>query len=292
METHLRILGSETEPHHGEHDWKGRYRFVALPIALALLFASCAGDEMVAPDELPSPMHASVATSNVAQVPRTPRAQVPEDFPFKRILCFGDSLTLGVTQRSFFGNSMPVLTSVEGYPPKLGRLMEEAYGEGIILVNAGIGGENTREGLDRIDNEIRLHNPDIVLMVEGVVDINNEFPRFPVVRESLAEMMRLVQLRGRALVVGTVPRLNPDGFRIGGLIHVPRLNDVIRQEAKGKNAAIADHERAFPNDYSGIGPDGLHPNDKGYGIMAETWFEQIQLMLSELGFETAASTTR
>jgi lysophospholipase L1-like esterase len=203
--------------------------------------------------------------------------EVPENFPFKKIVCFGDSITLGVTQSTPDGYG--ALATVEGYVPKLWRLLEEEYGTGIELVNAGIGGENTREAVDRIDFEIRTHEPDLILLLHGVVDVNNEFPRFPVVRSNLREMMRLSRLRGSEVVAGTYLRLNPDGFRIAGSIHIPRLNDVIRQEAKDMGVRIADHEERFLGDFSGVGPDGLHPNNRGYEIMAETWFEVIKELI-------------
>ena len=248
--------------------------------------AACGdGDSPTSPDPA-TPSPGSVVSSSTIPGARS-QEQLPENFPIKRILCFGDSVTLGVTamgDSSYGGRTQ--LQLVEGYPVKLWRLLEEKYGVGFDVVSAGIGGENTREGLERIDNEIRIHDPDLVLILEGVVDINNEFPRYPVVRSSLAEMMRLVQLRGRLGIIGTYPLLNPDGFRTSGWGNVPRLNDVIRQEAKAKNMPVADHEKAFDADHSGLGPDGLHPNNIGYEIMAETWLEQIDLILEDLGVGT------
>ncbi|MDX1390598.1 MAG: hypothetical protein R3344_15520, partial [Acidobacteriota bacterium] len=106
------------------------------------------------------------------------------------------------------------LTSVEGYVPKLWRLLEEEYGTGFQLVTEGVGGENTREALDRIDTFIRRHDPDMVLILSGIVDVNVENARFPVVRSNLAEMMRIVQLRGKVPIIGTYPKVNPGGFRV------------------------------------------------------------------------------
>lgn len=212
---------------------------------------------------------------------------LPDNFPFKKILCFGDSVTLGVTQGALGGDGVrPALTTVEGYVPKLWRRLEERYGVGFELVTEGVGGENSREALDRIDTMIRRHDPDLVLMLTGIVDVNVALPlvpRFPVVRESVAEMMRIVQLRGKFGIIGTYPLVNPDGFRVGAIEHISRLNDVIRQEAKAKNVPIADHEKASKKDFRGQGSDGLHPNNLGYEQMAETWFETIVLALDEMG---------
>lgn len=215
------------------------------------------------------------------------RQQVPEDFPFKKILCFGDSVTLGVTQRSAFDlHFQPVLTQVEGYVPKLWRRLEETHGVGFELVNAGIGGETTREGVERLDYEIHTHDPDLILILEGIVDANKELPRFPVIRTNLAVMMRLTQIRGKPAIMGTYPLLNEEGFRIQGAANIPRLNDVIRQEAKAKDILIADHEVNAGDDRRGQGPDGLHPNNLGYEMIADGWFEKIEEMLEAMGVET------
>ncbi|MFQ5790696.1 MAG: SGNH/GDSL hydrolase family protein, partial [Acidobacteriota bacterium] len=97
-------------------------------------------------------------------------------------------------------------------------------------------------------------------------------------------MMRVAQRRRVAIIIGTFPLLNPDGFRTRGAANVPRLNDVIRQEAKKKGVPVADHEKASGDDLRGQGPDGLHPNAIGYQIMAETWFAVIRQLVA--GSET------
>jgi len=119
-----------------------------------------------------------------------------------------------------------------------------------------------------------------VLLLEGIVDINNSSPRFPVVRENLVDMMGLVKREGALVIIGTYPLLNPDGFRTTGAQYVPRLNDVIRQEANRLTVSIADHEKA--NELSGQGPDGLHPNNLGYEGMANTWLAAIEALAETL----------
>lgn len=216
-----------------------------------------------------------------------PLAQEEGSLRFRRILCFGDSLTVGITQRAAnLPTARTALATVEGYVPKLSRLLAAEFGEGIALINSGIGGETTTEGLERLDGDIRRFEPDLILLLEGVVDINKENPRFPVVRANLSEMMRIAQIRGVAVIIGTYPLLNPEGFRTQGYESVPRLNDVIRQEAKARGVPVADHELAQGEDFRGQGPDGLHPNDIGYEIMAQTWFEQIVALAAALNGET------
>lgn len=244
---------------------------------LATLAAGCGSS--TSPIETPPFVQERAPAENLAGS----GSAIQADIPFRKILCFGDSITYGVTLQAL---SLPPgaqadLALVEGYVPKLWRLLESKYGSGFELVNAGIPGERTIEGVERIRYELRTHEPDVVLLLEGIVDINNSAPRFPVVRENLVEMMTLVQREGRHVIIGTYPLLNPDGFRTSGVQFVPRLNDVIRQEANRLSVPIADHEEA--NGLNGQGPDGLHPNNIGYETIANTWLAAIEELAATLG---------
>jgi len=213
----------------------------------------------------------------IAPAPAT-RDETPGiDFPFQKFLCFGDSITYGVTLEAvaLLPGSHADLTPVEGYVPKLWRGLQSKYGAEIQLVNAGVPGEGTLAGVTRIQREIQLHHPDVVLLLEGVIDVNNDAPSFPVVRDNLAEMLRQAQIQGALVVLGTYPLLNPGGFRASNPENVPRLNDLIRRLASEQGVIVADHERAFGN-LGGQGPDGLHPNNIGYAVMADTWLAAIE----------------
>jgi len=204
------------------------------------------------------------------------------DLPFRKVLCFGDSITYGVTLEAL---SLPPgaqadLSLVEGYVPKLWRLLESKYGAGFDLINSGVPGESTSEGVERLRTELRVFQPDLVLVLEGIVDVNNNSPRFPVVRENLIDMMGIVKREGKLVIIGTYPLLDPNGYRTTGASNVPRLNDVIRQEASRLGVRVADHEEAV--ELSGQGPDGLHPNNLGYDVMAETWLSAMEALAEDL----------
>lgn len=244
-------------------------------IACWLAFAAC--------DRSTSPTTPIAMEPSSRRMAATSPQSLAGEMPFRKILCFGDSITYGVTLEAI---SLPPeteasLTLVEGYVPKLWRALEAKYGTGFELVNSGVPGERTAEGVERLRSELRIYEPDLVLLLEGIVDVNNSNPRFPVVRENLAKMMALVKREGREVIIGTYPLLNPDGFRTSGAPFIPRLNDVIRQEATVLSVPIADHEKA--NDQSGQGPDGLHPNNLGYDTMANTWLSAIEALAEKLG---------
>ncbi len=204
------------------------------------------------------------------------------ELPFRKVLCFGDSITYGVTLEAL---SLPPgaqadLSLVEGYVPKLWRLLESSHGAGFELINAGVAGETTVDGVERLRRELRVFQPDLVLLLEGIVDVNNNSPRFPVVRENLIDMMGIVKREGKLVIIGTYPLLDPNGYRTTGAGNVPRLNDVIRFEASRLGVRVADHEEAV--ELSGQGPDGLHPNNLGYDAMAATWLSAMEALAEDL----------
>ena len=142
-----------------------RASFLGLAAAmLGLLGAGC-GDS----SSLTSPSPGKETETAVSSLPGRPNSgpSALSDLPFQKILCFGDSLTFGVTQRApdIFSGASGELALVEGYVPKLWRRLEAKYGPGVELVNAGIPGETTTEGLDRIQDVVRTNDPDLVLLL-------------------------------------------------------------------------------------------------------------------------------
>ncbi len=200
--------------------------------------------------------------------------------PFKRILCFGDSITLGATSRILDG--LTSLAIVEGYVSKLRRRLTREYGAGIELINSGFPAEDTSDGLRRLDRELHRFRPDLVLLLEGVIDVNNPYPNLNEARDNLSKMMKMVLREGTACIIGTYIPLNKQGFRVRGIGNVAELNRVIRVEANKQSVPVADHEEASELNMSLQGPDGLHPNDDGYRLMADTWFQAILDLVAEL----------
>ncbi len=224
----------------------------------------------------PSPVGSEASSSGSSDSLGSISAIPARDGAKRTILCFGDSLTFGTTSRAAPG--FATLSMIEGYVPKLQHLLEDELDGQLNMVNSSRGGGDTNEGLARLPNDLRIHNPDLVLLWLGVVDINtNDKARFTQLRENLVAMMRMIQREGAAVVIGTYPPMDPEGFRALAPENVERLNTIIRQEANAERVPIAGHEIAFRNDpASFLGSDGLHPNDNGYQLIAETWFEVVK----------------
>jgi len=79
-----------------------------------------------------------------------------------RIVCFGDSIT--------YGEDLP---SAQTYPAVLATLLEEAHPElDAVVINAGIRGNTSVQGLARLKRDVLWYKPHVVLSAFGVNDAN------------------------------------------------------------------------------------------------------------------------
>jgi len=104
-----------------------------------------------------------------------------------KILAFGDSLTSGKGVAKVFN-----------YPSVLANL------SGLTVINAGISGETTVQGLLRFENTLIEYQPDLVVLLEG----GNDFLRNKSHAEAkinLAKMIEITQSLNIDLVLLAVP---------------------------------------------------------------------------------------
>lgn len=79
--------------------------------------------------------------------------------PDDTILAFGDSLTFGKG-----------VNQTDAYPAVLQEL------SGFTVVNSGVSGETTEEGLSRLPAQLQAHDPALVILFEGGNDILQNMP--------------------------------------------------------------------------------------------------------------------
>jgi acyl-CoA thioesterase-1 len=109
--------------------------------------------------------------------------------------CFGDSLTAG------YGTD-----AGESYPDDLQRRLD-AEGYKYRVVNAGISGDTTKDGLDRIARVLARH-PQIVVLELGANDGLRGFP-LEDTQANLATMIEKLQASGAEVVLAGIT-LTPD----------------------------------------------------------------------------------
>ncbi|MBE0555668.1 MAG: arylesterase [Proteobacteria bacterium] len=158
------------------------------------------------------------------------------------ILAFGDSLTFGT------GGAR-----TESYPAILERLI------GRRVVNSGVPGEVTGQGLFRLPEVLEREKPALVILCHGGNDLLRRLDQQQAANNLLA-MIRLARERGVAVVMIAVP--SP-----GISLSPPSFYREIAAEMK-----IPIEEKALPTILSdgSLKSDYIHPNAAGYRMLAES----------------------
>lgn len=183
----------------------------------------------------------------------------------RRILAFGDSLTLGITTTGdrTFSVSRP-------YPTILGDLLRTLNRESSTL-NVGVGGEVTMLGVSRFPGAMAGSGANVVLILEGINDVRRLLPADLIVA-NLRSMVRTAKAQGVVAIIGTIPRerLSP-GNPTGPLID--EVNGQIRAMAAQEGIPVADFFAGLTDTL--ISEDGFHPTQAGYEVMAQVAFQVI-----------------
>ena len=185
-------------------------------------------------------------------------------------------------QYTGFGDSITGAEN-EGYIPRLEALLIQKYGTAKVW-NEGEGGETTLGGLARIDSAIAARQSKYMLLMEGTNDIIFLEISMDTAAFNLEQMASHCLFAGMTPLVATIiPR---NDWYWNSLIYRNRifdLNSKIRQFSNPLDFPLVDQFNAFydyPASQGGwqslLLDDGVHPNAKGYQIMAETWFEGLK----------------
>ncbi len=180
---------------------------------------------------------------------RTSLRNLPEDAV---ILAFGDSLTYGAGADH----------QTESYPAVLAEL------SGRTVINAGIPGEVSSEGLARMETLLAQYQPQLVLLCHGGNDLIRKLSE-TALKQNLTEMVKLIRGQGAEVVMLAVPK--PGLF----LKPAPLYQEVAQAlQVPLESNIIADIESD-----TALKSDPIHPNADGYRLLAEG----VHKMLSHAG---------
>lgn len=164
------------------------------------------------------------------------------------ILAFGDSLTEGVGA-----------PDGAAYPEQLARLT------GWTVVNAGVAGETTADGVTRLPEALETHAPDLVILLMGGNDVlrNQDLAE---AKRNLARMINQAQAKGIAVMLVGVPE-----------------KSLFSQSAPLYDSLAEEHGVVLVDDLvasllrrPGYKADAVHLNAEGYRAMAERLAEVLR----------------
>lgn len=157
-----------------------------------------------------------------------------------KVVAFGDSLVEGVGA-----------TTKGGFVELLSKQIKTP------IVNLGVSGNTTVDGLKRID-EIFKHDPKVVILLLGGNDYLKKFPREETFK-NLEKMIDEIHSRGAiVLLLGVRGGVLKDNFK-----------DLFEELVKEKKVAyVPDVLDGIVFDRS-LMSDGIHPNEKGYEVIAK-----------------------
>jgi len=180
------------------------------------------------------------------------------------IISFGDSITTGWP----YINYPPNGERVGGYEPNLETLLAN-IGHSSQVLNYGVPGETTAEGVNRIDDVLSLHKAHYVLLMEATNDILLGVSAHTTVF-NLGVMIDKCHSHEIEAIIATLTPNSEKDVNAG-------YNPAINLTASQRGAKVADQYGALAPEWETLSDDGLHPNEAGYQVMAQTWFDTLGL---------------
>ncbi|WP_019669579.1 SGNH/GDSL hydrolase family protein [Eudoraea adriatica] len=148
--------------------------------------------------------------------------------------------------------------------------------EGKPYVNRGISGQTTPQMLVRFRQDVIDLNPKVVVILAGTNDIagNTGPSSLEMIADNLMSMAELAEANDIKVVLCSVLPAFDYPWRKGLKPNekIPALNNMIEAYAKRKGYVYLDYFSAMTDGNNGLrqdlGSDGVHPNKKGYELMA------------------------
>lgn len=201
-----------------------------------------------------------------------------------KFLAFGDSLTAGENGRPV--NVMPVIDVANAYPTYLQQFFRDRIpAQQITVVNAGFSGEKVVDSNDRLKDAIARHQPQVILLLEGINDLNaGNSPGS--VANGLADNIRTAKDRGVQYVfVSTLLPVAPGncvspGPPCRGVFttdtQIQQANQTIRTMVPSRGGHLVDVYDLFAaNRTTYIDLDGLHLRPQGNNALATAFWDRI-----------------
>jgi lysophospholipase L1-like esterase len=187
------------------------------------------------------------------------------------VVCLGDSITR------------------RGYPEELAKLLP------VRVVNAGINGNTSRQGLARLQRDALSLNPDVVVLFFGANDSRLDAPKTQVAIEefttNLSTIVERCQGAHAKVLLGTLPPITPGPYfgrhpkqnydAIGGFEkHIESYRQAALKIGREIGVPVVDLNHLLREQPSWVSEDGVHPTTPGGNeIIAKTIAKELKPLL-------------
>lgn len=238
---------------------------------------------------LPAYYQAAAAATVSVPLPTGAEAAVPLTLPIGSnrpfvYMAFGDSITDGDGSVQHEG----------GYRGLLRDALRAHFGGPAEIVNEAQSGSRSDTGAERIGLSLNRTRPAYTLVLYGTNDYNRlecrqALPCHTI--DALRSMIGAARATGSNPVLATIPPVNPITAQPDRNEWVGRMNDFIRPMAREQAVPLADVHAAFMRapDLSALLADRVHPNDRGYEIVAAEFLAAITRPLGASSAGTRAA---
>jgi lysophospholipase L1-like esterase len=169
----------------------------------------------------------------------------------RTIVAFGDSLVDGI-----------------GATPGRDFVSLLAARTGVPIVNAGRAGDTTADALARLDRDVLARDPRVVIVLLGGNDFLRRVPRERTF-ENLSRIVERIRARGAGVILAGVSLgLLVDTYADGYDDIARRTSSVLVPDVLGGILGRA-----------GMTVDQIHPNDRGYALVADRIEPALRAML-------------
>jgi acyl-CoA thioesterase-1 len=192
------------------------------------------------------------------------------NYPDGTVVCLGDSLTEG-----YGAVTQGVVDKSQSYPAYLQNKVN------IPVINAGVSGNTSAQGLARVDTEVLSKNPKIVVIILGANDLGRGIP-VTTTKDNLQNIINKVNNGNRKIYLAkfyteAVARALANTY---GFIDFIDLTEIVSQYDNLFNALASENDVTLIEDiWSGVWginmSDAVHPNAKGYEMMANNIFNVL-----------------
>ncbi len=208
------------------------------------------------------------------------------------IVAIGDSITQADTHWTVKGHKN---TIQGGWVTRLENLLEKGFPGEYEVVNKGINGDTALGVLKRLDRDVILLQPDIIIIAIGTNDIFARLSAAPnstpdAYQATISRIFNKLQLNlpdTPVFAMGMTTSLRKYAhIRFGNFLPQQDVvqavfndyNNILRELTKGYKSFYVDLPSEWPGDVEEswkFCADGIHPNDAGYDLMTAILYDTL-----------------